>query len=100
MPAYVVAKLTITDPETYAKYGAGFMGIFARYGGKLLAVDETPEIIEGDWPCTRTVLLEFNTKAEMRAWYGSADYQALAQHRFAASSANIVLLDGFNPPSA
>jgi uncharacterized protein (DUF1330 family) len=99
MPAYVVAKLTITDPETYALYGAGFMQIFAPYGGKVLSVDEAPEVIEGAWPCTRTVLLEFPTKDSMRAWYRSADYQALARYRFAASSADIVMLQGFTPPA-
>lgn len=100
MTAYIVARITITDPEPYSVYGAGFMEIFSRYGGKLLAVDEAPEIIEGEWPCTRTVLLEFPDKDVMREWYTSPDYQALAQHRFAASTANIVLLSGFNPPAA
>jgi uncharacterized protein (DUF1330 family) len=99
MTAYIVARITITDPATYSVYGAGFMEIFSRYGGKLLAVDEAPEILEGEWPCTRTVLLEFPDKDVMREWYTSPDYQALAQHRFAASTANIVLLSGFNPPS-
>jgi len=27
--------------------------------GKLLAVDEAPTVKEGDWPYTRTVLIEF-----------------------------------------
>jgi uncharacterized protein (DUF1330 family) len=100
MPAYVVARLTITDKETYARYSAGFMDIFMPHGGKVLAVDEAPEIIEGDWRCTRTVLLEFPNKDVMRAWYGSAEYQSLVQHRFAASTADIVLLDGFALPAA
>jgi uncharacterized protein (DUF1330 family) len=100
MPAYVVARLTITDRETYAAYSAGFMEIFMRHGGKLLAVDEAPDVIEGTWPCTRTVLLEFADKAAMRAWYGSEAYQALARHRFAASTADIAVLEGFSPPPA
>ena len=66
MTAYVVAKLTITDPKTYASYGNEFMAAFTPFGGKLLAVDEAPDVIEGEWRCTRTVLLEFPSKAVMR----------------------------------
>ena len=100
MTAYVVAKLTITDPKTYADYGNGFMAAFAPFGGKLLAVDEAPETIEGEWRCTRTVLLEFPSKAVMKTWYTSPAYQELVRHRFAASTADIVLLEGFAPPAA
>lgn len=100
MTAYVVAKLTITDPGTYARYGNGFMAAFAPFGGKLLAVEETPEVIEGEWRCTRTVLLEFPSKAVMKAWYTSPAYQDIVQHRFAASTADIVLLEGFTLQTA
>jgi len=100
MTVYAVAKVTITNPETYAAYGAGFMAAFAPFGGKVLAVDEAPEVIEGDWRCTRTVLLEFPSKAVMKAWYASPAYQDLVQHRYAASTADIVLLEGFAPPAA
>ncbi len=100
MTAYVVAKLTITDRNTYAHYGNGFMAAFTPFGGRLLSVDEAPEVIEGEWRCTRTVLLEFPSKDVMRAWYASEAYQNLVQHRFAASTADIVLLEGFAPPAA
>ena len=99
MTVYVVAKLKINDPETYAKYSDGFMDILPRYGGKLLSVDDRAEVIEGDWPYNRTVLLEFPDKAEMKAWYNSADYQALVKHRFAASTADIALIEAFQAPA-
>ena len=94
MPVYLVAQLNIHDRETYAKYGSAFMDILSPYGGKLLSVEEGPEVLEGDWGYTRTVLLEFPTGELAHAWYGSADYQAIAQHRRAASIANVVLIGG------
>jgi uncharacterized protein (DUF1330 family) len=100
MTAYVVAKVTITDRETYASYANGFMAALTPFGGKLLSVDEAPEVIEGEWRCTRTVLAEFPSKTVMKAWYASPAYQVLVQHRFAASHADIVLLEGFAPPAA
>jgi uncharacterized protein (DUF1330 family) len=94
MPIYLIAQLNIHDRATYAKYGSAFMDIFDRYGGKLLSVEEAPEVIEGEWGYSRTVLLEFPSEAQAHAWYASADYQAIAQHRRAAATANVVFIRG------
>lgn len=94
MPVYLIAQLNIHDKAMYSKYGSAFMDIFTPYGGKLLSVDEEPKVIEGEWGYTRTVLLEFPSEAQAHAWYGSAAYQAIAQHRRAASTANLVLIRG------
>lgn len=49
MPVYIVAELTIADRTEYTRYEAGFLAIFQQYRGELLAVDEQPTVIEGDW---------------------------------------------------
>ena len=59
MTVYCIALLNFADRERYGADQRGFMAIFNKYSGKLLAVDETPTIKEGDWPHTRTVLIEF-----------------------------------------
>ena len=94
MPVYIVAELMIDDRTEYGVYEAGFLEIFQRYLGEVLAVDEQPTVIEGDWKHTRTVLLRFPDQAEAERWYRSPEYQALAQHRFRASRANVALLQG------
>ena len=92
MTVYAIALLNITDPEGYAAYGRGFMDIFSRHPGRVLAVDEAPLVKEGDWPHTRTVLLEFPDAEAFEAWYGSEAYRALARHRHAASTGSVVLI--------
>jgi len=94
MTTYVVAQITINDREKYAKYEAGFMDIFSRFAGQLLAVDESPQVAEGNWPHTRTVLLQFPSLEDAQAWYQSSDYQALAAHRWQASVADIAFIQG------
>ena len=59
MTVCAIALLNIADRERYAAYQQGFMEIISKYTGKLLAVDEAPTIKEGDWPYTRSVLIEF-----------------------------------------
>ena len=94
MTCYVVATLNIHDREQYSQYEAGFMEIFQRFQGSLLSVDEQPTLLEGTWSWTRTVLIEFPTKDAAVDWYNCEAYQNLMQHRLAASSGNVVLLEG------
>ena len=70
------------------------MEIFAQYGGEMLAVDESPTVLEGQWPHTRSVLIRFAGKAAADAWYKSDAYQELARRRWEASVADIAVLQG------
>ena len=94
MAVYLMAQIQIRDGGRYGQYEAGFMDIFRQYQGKVLSVDEVPQILEGEWPHTRTVLIEFPTREEANAWYESEEDQALARHRQAASVSHIALLNG------
>ena len=96
MSAYLIATLKIHDRERYGSYEAGFIDIFNRYKGKLLSVDEDVQTLEGDWSFTRTVLVEFPSKEDALDWFQSDEYQALADHRKAASSGSIVMLQGLD----
>ena len=94
MSVYMMAQIVIDDRETYAKYEAGFAEAFAGHQGKMLAVDEHPRTLEGTWPYTRTVLIEWPDEASAMAWYESDEYQAIIKHRHAASVANLVMVKG------
>ncbi len=94
MSHYMIANISIRDRQEYSRYEAGFMDIFARYAGELLAVSDDPEIVEGEWPFTRAVVIRFPDAEKARAWYDSPEYQALAEHRWRASTGNIIGLEG------
>lgn len=95
MTTYLVAKVAIHDRERYRLYGEGFMPILQQYGGKLVVVSDTPETLEGDWGEGRLVVLSFDNAEAARTWMTSPEYQAIAQHRFAAADATIVMAEGF-----
>ena len=97
MSVYIIAQISIHDREEYRVYEAGFMDVFAQFQGELLSVSENPVVIEGQWPCTRTVLMRFPSAEEARRWYASPAYQAIAQHRFRASTGNAVVIEEFHP---
>ena len=83
---------SITDREGYSRYGDGFMEVFSQYQGRILAADESPTMVEGDWPVKRTVLMAFPNEEGLNAWYQSPEYQKLAQHRWQSSTARIAML--------
>ena len=95
MSVYAVALIDIQDREQYGKYERGFLPIFEKFGGKLLAVEEEPVVREGSWPAQRTVLFEFASQEAFDHWYDSAEYQELVKLRLGSSQGNIAVLRGF-----
>ena len=97
MSAYMVGQIQVDDPDEYQKYLDGFMPIFQRHGGELLAVSSSElEVIEGEWAYPRTVIMKFPSVEAAHAWHDDPDYQALAEHRWRSSRANLVLVDGID----
>lgn len=95
MPVYGVAQIRIDDREGYGRYEAAFMPIFQKYGGELVAVDDAPKLVEGDPDITRVVILRFADEASFDRWYDSDEYQEIAKHRLASSTATLVRAKGF-----
>lgn len=94
MSVYIVANIAIENRDEYTKYERGFPEIFARYQGELLAVSDSPVVIEGEWPYTRAAIIRFPSEAEARRWYESPEYQAIAEHRRRGSRGAIIGLAG------
>jgi uncharacterized protein (DUF1330 family) len=98
MAAYMIAQISIHDRVEFEKYLAGFMEAFTPYDGRILAAKDSVEVVEGNWPYSRTVILEFPSIEQARNWYHSSAYQAVAQHRFKASTENSVFVEGYRMP--
>jgi len=100
MSVYIIAQIAIHDRDEYAKYQEGFAEVFAHYDGELLVVDDEAQVVEGEWPYTRTVVIRFSSADEAARWYMSPEYQAIAKHRLAGSRANAVLVQGLEPDAS
>ena len=94
MNYYFIANIFIHDELEYQKYLDEAGRIFEKFRGKYLAVDNNPEILEGEWNYTRTVLIRFETKADFEAWYRSAEYQRILKYRLNAAHCNSILIGG------
>ncbi|MFD4403157.1 DUF1330 domain-containing protein [Nocardia sp. NPDC058499] len=90
---YVIVTESIKDPAGMAEYGKAAAKAMAN-GVKVLAVDTKPQVLEGEWPATQTVVLEFESPEAARAWYESEEYQAAIPLRQAAADCNAVIVNG------
>jgi uncharacterized protein (DUF1330 family) len=93
---FVVVQIAIDDRDKYHQYEtAGHQEIFDKFGGKVVGIDEDVDVVEGSWPFTRTVLIEFPNKQQAWSWYKSDEYQALVGLRHDSATSNLVIVAGY-----
>jgi uncharacterized protein (DUF1330 family) len=85
MPAYVVAMMSIHDPETYRKYTDRTPATVKRHGGRFLTRGEPVTTVEGEPYEGRMVILQFPSSAHVEAWIADPDYQQAMAFRHASS---------------
>src|SRR3954471_17268187 len=83
---YILITEDVHDPAGMAEYAK--LAGKAMAGSTLLSFDQKPEVLEGEWHGSQTVLLEFDSVEAAREWYHSDAYQAAAKLRQAAADCN------------
>jgi uncharacterized protein (DUF1330 family) len=91
---YAIAQLRFTDRAAYDRYQAKFMEVFRRHSGTLLAADESPEVVEGQWDREKVVLMSFPDEAAFRGWAQSQEYQEISKDRRAGADTVVLLVEG------
>ena len=76
MPAYVIYQGEVIDPERYEEYKTKAAENIVAAGGRYLVRGGPVEVLEGDAPAGRTVVLEFPTMQAALDWYRSEEYTA------------------------
>ena len=89
---YVILTEDVKDPAGMAEYSK--LAMRAMAGATIVAVDQKPQVLEGEWHGSQTVVLEFESVEAAREWYYSDAYQEAAKLRQAAADCNAVILSG------
>jgi len=92
MSVYIVVQLKMKNRERYNQYQSKFMEVFKKYNGKLLAADENPEVVEGEWDLNKVVIMEFPDKESYLAWGTSSEYVEIAKDRIAGADATVLVV--------
>ena len=96
MPAYVLARQRIPDPDADAlrRYREASGPLVERFGGRFIVRGGPIDTLEGEAGANRISVIEFPDDASARAWYDSPEYQEIAALRRSAAEADFVLVDG------
>jgi uncharacterized protein (DUF1330 family) len=95
MPAYVIADVReARDQDALAEYRRRNTDAVANHGGRFVIRGGDSQLLEGEWPTQRIVLIEFPDAAAARAWWDSEEYAPLKQMLREASDTNILLVEG------
>jgi len=94
MAVYVIAQGTIENRAMLDEYVGKALPTIQAHGGRVLAFDETPEVVEGEIDHPRTVILEFESREAFRSWYDSPEYQAALPLRLQSTSGRLFLARG------
>ena len=96
--AYVVAEITVTDPQAYEEYRKlvlptvlAFDGQFLVRGGNRIQCEGVDDSHHDQM---RTVILEFPSLSQARAWYDSPAYKEAKALRQAASQGRLFIVEG------
>jgi uncharacterized protein (DUF1330 family) len=95
MPAYMLFdNVEVSDPAPLADYVKQASRIAADHGGRYVAIDAVPQVVEGDPGLKSVVMIEFPDADSARAWYDSPAYRPLKAIRHRAVRNNAVLIEG------
>jgi len=92
--AYWIAHVDVQDPDVYARYRVANAAPFARFGARFIVRGAPQQVMEGQ-ARARTVVIEFPNLEAATACFQSPEYQAAKAIRDPVSTADMVIVEGY-----
>lgn len=93
MTAYILVDIQVNDPVRYEEYKRKAAETVKAFGGRYLVRGGPVSTLEGEWPTSRFVVLEFPTAARAREWWGSELYAPVKAIRHATARSKMILVE-------
>jgi uncharacterized protein (DUF1330 family) len=94
---YWIVRVDVADLERYKAYVAANAAPFAKFGARFLVRGGRYETMEGA-SRARNVVIEFPSYDVAVACYRSPEYQAALALRLPVSTADLVIVEGYDAP--
>ena len=94
---YWVARVDVSNDEGYKPYAAANLAIFKKFGGRYVVRGGKFDAIEGQ-SRSRNVVIEFDSYDAAMACYNSPEYQANIKVRQPHSTADLIIIEGYDGP--
>lgn len=95
MPAYMIARIDVTDPERLKDYLQHTPRILDRFGGRFIVRGAPVVTVEGPEETHRVVVIEFPDTESAHAFYDSDEYGRAIAIRQEASTGQFMIVDGY-----
>jgi uncharacterized protein (DUF1330 family) len=97
MKAYLIANITVTDPERYRSYRTAVPSVVEQYGGRFLVRAGALHPLEGEFGFDRFVVIEFLSLEAARKFYDSPEYAPLLKLRMENTKSQVAVVEGYAP---
>ncbi len=94
MPAYLIARVQVTDWNRYREYMKVTPAAIARYGGKFIARGGKTLTLEGPEETGRLVIIEFPDLEQAKTFYNSAEYRKARELKAGAATGQFIAIEG------
>jgi len=94
MPAYLIARIEVRDPERYREYTLHTPRVLAAFGGRMVVRNGARQVLEGTDDRRRIIVVEFPSFADVLRFHASPEYTALRRMREAAAEAELIAIEG------
>jgi uncharacterized protein (DUF1330 family) len=94
---YWIVRVDVSDPEAYKAYVTANAQAIRKFGAHFLIRAGKYETVEGE-SRARNVVIEFADYATALACYRSPEYAAAVKLRSGASTADIIVIEGYDGP--
>jgi uncharacterized protein (DUF1330 family) len=92
--AYVIYQGEVLDAKRYDEYKTKGAASILAAGGRYLVRGGDVEVLEGEAPAGRTVVLEFPSMQAALDWYRSDEYTEIRKIREGAARARMYVVEG------
>ncbi len=92
--AYIIAHVTVTNPEQYDEYKKLSTIAMQAHGAQLCVRGGKVEVLEGDWVPTRVVVLKFPSMEAAQQYNASIEYTAARNARLGAAVMRMIAVEG------
>ena len=94
MPAYLIARVQVTDWTQYREYTSRTPAAIERFGGRFLVRGGETVTLEGPLETNRVVVIEFPTLAQAKAFFNSEQYGEAKKFRLGAATGQFIAIEG------
>jgi uncharacterized protein (DUF1330 family) len=84
-PAFYIGTYDIDNPELFKEYPVRVRPLLAKYGGRVLAMDTSPFVLEGQ-PTKMNAIIRFPSKTAAIGLYNDPEYQEAKRIRQQSTS--------------